>query len=76
MGILSYLSGQPSVDPWIESKLDKNFVVRAIDAFHRVDDCMSCRRAEIVLVNRNENFSEQSRRLGTSEVLNTSSNRC
>ena len=69
MGIFDYLLRDPYNDPWLESKLDKKFVVATINCFHRALDCMNSRLEKTGSLNRNEIILENSRR----NVANSSS---
>ena len=43
MGIVDYLSSEPTGEPWPETKLDEKFVVTSIECFHRALDCLNSR---------------------------------
>ena len=49
MGIVDYLSREPTGEPWPETKLDEKFVVTSIECFHRALDYLYSRMSEKVL---------------------------
>ena len=62
MGIVDYLSRDPSNDPWPESEFDKKFALATINSFHEALDCMNSRLKETGSLDRNENVLECSRK--------------
>ena len=76
MRIVDYLSREPNGDPWLESELNENLVVTAIESFRSVLDCKSSRLNEKSSLNRNESVLEYSRCCNPPELQNTSSLGC
>ena len=43
MGSVDYLLRELTGEPWLESELDKTFVVTSLESFHKALDCLSSR---------------------------------
>ena len=77
MGIVDSFSRSPIGEPWLESEIDKKFVVALIDQFHAALDCLNSRLVDTNTFISNENILEHSDRRSTLiEISNTSSPGC
>ena len=76
MGIVDYLSREPSGEPCPETKLDEKFVVTSIECFHRALDCLYSRLNATDLVNQNENLLEHSQKQKRENKLLNSRHGC
>ena len=75
MGILDYMSREPSGEPWPETYLDEKFVVASIECFHKALECLSSRLNDTVNTNQNENILKHSGLRDTLDELNDASSR-
>ena len=60
IGIVDYLSREPTGEPWPETKLDEKFVVTSIECFHRALDCLYSRLNDTDATKESENVLEYS----------------
>ena len=60
MGIVDYLSREPTGEPWPETKLDEKFVVTSIECFHRALDCLYSRLNDTDVTIQSEKVLEYS----------------
>ena len=76
MGIVDYLSREPTGEPWPETKLDEKFVATSIECFDRELDCLYSRLNATDSVNQNENLLEYSRKQKREDKLMNSRHGC
>ena len=76
MGIVDYLSREPTREPWPETKLVEKFVVTSIECFHKALDCLYSRLNATDSVNQNENLLEHSQKQKREDKLLNSRHGC
>ena len=76
MGIVDYLSRQPTGEPWPVTKLDKKFVVTSIECFHRALDCLYSRLNETDVTIQKEKVLEYSQKQKREDKLSKSRRGC
>ena len=76
MGIVDYLSREPSGEPWPETKLDEKFVVTSIECFHRALDCLYSRLSDTDVEIPSEKILEYSQKQNREEKLLESRRGC
>ena len=76
MGIVDYLSGEPTGKPWPETKLDEKFVDTSIECFHRALDCLHNRLNATDSVIQNEKLLEHSQKQKREDKLLNSRHGC
>ena len=62
MGIVDYLSREPTGEPWPETKINEKFVVTSIECFHRALDCLYSRLNATDSLNQNGRLLEHSQK--------------
>ena len=76
MGIVDYLSREPTGEPWPETKLDEKFVVTSIECFHRALDCLYSRLNATDATIQNEIVLEHSQKQKREDKLSKSRHGC
>ena len=77
MGIVDYLSREPNMQPWPESKMDEKFVIISIEEFHRALDCLNSRLSNETQPGQNkENLECSETRNTLDRMQETSSHGC
>ena len=76
MGIVDYLSREPTGEPWLETKLDEKIVVTSIECFHRAFDCLYSRLNATDSINLNEKLLEHSQKQKREDKLLKSRHGC
>ena len=76
MGIVDYLSREPTGDPWPETKLDEKFVVTSIECFHRALDYLYSRLNDTDATIQNEKVLELSQKQKKEDKLSKSRHGC
>ena len=76
MGIVDYLSREPTGEPWPETNLDEKFVVTSIECFHRALDCLYSRLNDTDVTIQSEKVLEYSQKQKREDKLSKSRRGC
>ena len=76
MGIVDYLSREPTGEPRPETELDEKFVVNSIECFHKALDCLYSRLNATDPLTQNEKLLEYSQKQKTENKLLQSRHCC
>ena len=76
MGIVDYLSREPTGEPWPETKLDEKFAVTSIECFHRALDCLYSRLNDTDVTFQSEKVLEYSQKQKREDKLSKSKHGC
>ena len=76
MGIVDYLSREPTGEPWPETKLDEKFVITSIEYFHSALDCLYSRLNATDATIQNEKALEHSQKQKREDKLAKSKHGC